>query len=56
MSNAHSQYSRMYASAIDTAEEFLIKPVEVVPGREDLSVFGTWVNQPATNQRLIPVR
>ncbi|GAA5969210.1 hypothetical protein JCM11641_007510 [Rhodosporidiobolus odoratus] len=41
------QYPRMYATAINAAYEHLIKPIESVPGREDLTLignldWGTW--------------
>ncbi|BGP36575.1 hypothetical protein JCM10449v2_000476 [Rhodotorula kratochvilovae] len=41
------QYPRMYRDAVDSAYEHLIRPVEVVPGREDLTLvggvhFGAW--------------
>ncbi|GAA5859607.1 hypothetical protein JCM8547_006161 [Rhodosporidiobolus lusitaniae] len=43
------QYPRLYASAVDSAQEHLIRRIEVVPGREDLTIvgnkdWGTWKN------------
>lgn len=36
-----SQYSRMYSEAIDSALEYeLLRPINVVPGRDDMMVMG----------------
>ncbi|GAA6046607.1 hypothetical protein JCM3770_006236 [Rhodotorula araucariae] len=35
------QYPRMYRDAVDSAYEHLIRPVEVVPGRQDLTLVGS---------------
>ncbi|GAA6004328.1 hypothetical protein JCM10207_000671 [Rhodosporidiobolus poonsookiae] len=37
---SHEQYPRMYEAAVESAYEFLIRRVEVVPGREDLTLIG----------------
>lgn len=37
------QYKRMYTEAIDSAYEFLVKKVEVVPGRPELLIAGDHV-------------
>ncbi|GAA6031931.1 hypothetical protein JCM8097_003346 [Rhodosporidiobolus ruineniae] len=47
---SHDQYPRLYADAIESAYEFLIKPLEVIPGRDDLTTignvdWGTWKNE-----------
>ncbi|GAA5923490.1 hypothetical protein JCM1841_001535 [Sporobolomyces salmonicolor] len=44
---SHEQYPRMYVEAIESAYEYLIRRIEVVPGREDLAIignmnWGTW--------------
>ncbi|BGP12561.1 hypothetical protein JCM10213v2_000478 [Rhodosporidiobolus nylandii] len=46
---SQKQYPRMYEDAIDSAYEHLIRRIEVVPGREDLTLignvdWGTWKN------------
>lgn len=38
---ALEQYPRMYRDAVDSAYEHLIRPVDVVPGREDLTLVGS---------------
>ncbi|KAK4701339.1 hypothetical protein P7C70_g4893, partial [Phenoliferia sp. Uapishka_3] len=35
-----SQYGRMYSEAIDSAYQWLIRPVEVIPGRTGLTTIG----------------
>lgn len=35
------QYPRMYREAIDSAYEYLVRPVEVVPGRNDMTIIGS---------------
>lgn len=43
VSDAIPQYSRMYAEAIDSAYDHLVQRVEVVPGRDDLTIIGSVV-------------
>ncbi|GAA5838295.1 hypothetical protein JCM9279_003191 [Rhodotorula babjevae] len=38
---ALDQYPRMYRAAVDSAYDHLIRPVGVVPGRDDLTLIGT---------------
>ncbi|BGO96578.1 hypothetical protein NBRC10513v2_000516 [Rhodotorula toruloides] len=35
------QYPRMYREAIDSAYEYLVRPVEVVPGKDDMAIIGS---------------
>ncbi|GAA5861315.1 hypothetical protein JCM3774_000206 [Rhodotorula dairenensis] len=40
-SMSHEQYSRMYREAMDAILEHLVRPLEVIPGRHDLTLLGT---------------
>ncbi|MBZ6370572.1 MAG: glycoside hydrolase family 47 protein [Microbacterium hominis] len=40
-SMSHDQYSRMYREAMDGVLKYLVRPLEVIPGRHDLALLGT---------------